>query len=339
MLFTNNRLTMRLGHYLGHNNHNVLDEPEPILDISGCYALLGESDHAEHNAELPFSEDLPQTLNRVITRYEKQSGTWLEPEQVALAAIQYEAQQQAALIRHQLATQLHQESKLHCTSKTSYLRLALLAQALNLKHISTEHPTPATTNPPCCRRSLNVLLDDISMSEIEAIGRELREHCTAELTQTGSNPKALQTCWHLIMRYTNSEARLRLKCMPIEMMRDVFEAQHKTQFGFALQDEPILIDALEIDVSVRSPCLPDMPNENPYIEQIMAQWKADPSEKNSWLRVSSGKATSAARPNFLSCPILKEILADHIKAPDESSVSIFLIKKLKKEVDVSAVHN
>lgn len=330
------RFTMRFGRYLGNQPPNDTSSEEQLIDITECYSLLGESTSGEQLQ----SPELQQIIHRLITAYEKQTGQWLEPEQIALAAIKYDIHHQANILRHHFPDHHHEHAELHCSTQTSYLRLALLADALNIKQFTLTQSTPTLSKLPTCQRKLNVPLDDISMPEIEASGRELREHCIQSLTKKGISPDALQACWHLRMRYTSSTSSLLMKCMPIDMMRDVFEAQHKQQFGFITSGEAILIDALEIEVKLNSPCQPGMPAENTYVQQLMNQWEANHGQTGeSWKRVNENNAISQENLSFLNCPILKKLLVTHIAQPADLAMSNLIVKNFKKAVDETVIHN
>lgn len=328
------RFTMRFGRYLGNPSMDETESREDVIDIDACYSLLGEtSDEAQTTSELP------RIINRIITAYEKQTGRWLEPEQVVLAAIRYDIKNQANILQHHFSKHLSPHSELHCSSKTSFLRLALLTDALGLNQFSTPHSIPCLSQLPSCKRVLNIPLDDISMQEIEANGRELRERCAKTLERNGINPEALQSCWRLRMRYAHSQTSLLLKCMPIEMMREVFQAQHKTQFGFAIQEDPILIEALEIEVKLDTPCQPGVSSENIYVDLLMSQWEAASGTTGVWKRIKDENNTLPEHLSFLDCSILKDLLTIYIAKPADLAMENFFIKNLKKEVDEAALHN
>ena len=140
------------------------------------------------------------------------------------------------------------------------------------------------------------------------------------------------------MRYTNSDSSLLMKCMPIDMMRDVFETQHKQQFGFIAQDESILIDSLEIAVKLNEPCKPGMPAANHYVQQIMAEWEACTCQTGqSWKRREVAKRDHSL--SFLKCPVLKNILSNHIAKPADLAMSNFFVRNFKKEVDEAVIGN
>ena len=329
------RFTKRFTRYLGNHSSNDASNGTQLIDIRECYELLGEGDAIEQQEP----SELPHIIHRIVTAYEKQTNQWLEPEQVALAVIHYDIRKQAKILRKHFTQPLNENSELFCSSDNiSYLHLALLANALGIQHFSSSKAATSPATTPVCQRKLNMLLDDISMPEIEASGRKLREHCTQSLIAKGINPDALQACWHLRMRYTNSDSSLLMKCMPIDMMRDVFETQHKQQFGFIAQDESILIDSLEIEVKLNEPCKPGMPADNHYVQQIMAEWTACSCQTDkSWRRLEAGQTNNNL--SFLKCPVLKKILANHIAKPTDLAMSNFFVRNFKKEVDEAVMDN
>lgn len=328
------RFTKRFTRYLGNHSSNDGEIGTQLLDIRECYELLGEAEMIEQQAP----SELPHILHQIVTAYEKQTGQWLEAEQVALAAIHYDVRKQAKILRKHFTQTIDDNSELFCSSNTSYLRLALLANALGIKHFSSSKAAPVSATPPVCQRKLDMLIDDISMSEIEASGRKLREHCTQSLISKGISPDALQACWNLRMRYTNSDRSLLMKCMPIDMMRDVFETQHKQQFGFIDQDESIVIDSLEIEVKLNEPCKPGMPADNHYVQKIMAQWEScDCQTGRSWRRHEPEYIDHSL--DFLKCSVLKKILSNHIAKPTDLAMSNFFVRNFKKEVDEAVMDN
>jgi len=321
------RFSNRFGRYLaGHHPTTELVDDEQVIDINACYALLGEA----HTISPAHTTELQPLLHRIIALYEKQTGHWLDPEQVALAAIKYDVQNQANILRHHFPDHHPQTSTLHCTGHHSYLLLTLLADALKITHFSLDHPTPCLIKPSACRRNLNVLLDETSMADIESHGRELRETCTRTLIQSGADPDALHTCWHLRMRYADSSNSLLLKCMPIDLLREVFESQHKQQFGFNALDQAILIEALEIEITLQTPCQPGSTANSVYVQQLMSQWQADQTtQPTTWTRILNPIAASD-NTDYLDCPILAKMLAQSIAQPLDLAMSDFLLKNEKR---------
>lgn len=330
------RFTKRFTRYLSSQSTDAAASDNQLIDIRECYELLGEAEASKTKQP----SELPHIIHRIVTAYEKRTGHWLEAEQVALAAIHYDIEQQADILRKHFKQTLTDSTELYCSSNTSYLRLALLAEILNIKHFSLGKPAPDSATPPSCERKLNVLLDDISMSEIEESGRKLREHCTQSLMKKGISPDALQACWHLRMRYSDTEHSLLMKCMPIDMMRDVFKTQYKKKYGYIPQDQSILIDSLEIEVKLNEPCKPGMPAENHYVQQIMSQWDSCNCQTNqSWRYLGADVSLLNTKLSFMTCPVLKEILANHVARPADLAMSNFFVRNFKKEVDEAAADN
>jgi len=250
------RFSDKLGQYFVTANPKEVQSKKnkkTTFDTSACYALLGEK---TDNDEYRLS-DLQEKLEKFIQKYQKKTGRHLEAEQIALATIKLDAKQQAETLRHRFFDEDFSNSALISQTSTSPLRLALLSDVLNISTFSDTTAKPSNTEFKACRHMLNVMLNDVSMQDIEDTCRELLKSCSEAMTERGADADSLQSDWQLKMRYSNSENSLLLKCMPIDMLRDTFQRQHKEKFGQSNPNQDILIEALEVTMHSEQEAAPE----------------------------------------------------------------------------------
>lgn len=328
------RFSDKLSHYLSTNPYPNNELPNEVIDIQACYALCGDTDHQASPDDI---DALRQTISALMIAYESRTSHWLEPEQVALALLRFHAEHQAKTLRKQESFGFADENALLTANKhDSILHLALLADALGLKQFQVGHSqADDASDSAACKRTLNVLLDDTCMQEIEAFGRELRDDCKQAMLEQGADAEHLKASWQLRLRYTDADTSLLLKCMPIEMLRDVFEKQHAQRFGPIDGNQAILIEALEVEVRKEPADALDLPTNNPYPNQYLSAWTATETEQGTlWQR----NDTKIAKTPWLDCKILQEILSPCVANSTDATVHGYLIKNFEKEVDANPKH-
>ena len=323
------RFTGQLGRYLSSKDDSII--PKPIR-IPACYALLGEHQQTTQDD----LEEFKLTAQHIIRSYNNKTGSWLNQEQIAFAAIFKNTKQQAAIFK----AQLKQEDLplLVKNNRSSALDLSLFAEAFHTKQFIHSAPIQQTIKPCSCQRTLNLPLNQTSMTEIESIGREAREDCEANYLKQGIDLEGMQTCWRLTLHYADCEHSLTLKCMPIEMLQEVFEAQHFQKFGTTDNSRTIIIKALEIKVRASDSSNDNAAKDSYYVEQWMSQWaQNDEVQKGLWQK--QDKPAIQAQFSWLSCPILEEILAETM--PKQANVTIpdFFLKNQQKDVDEVVMRN
>lgn len=324
------RFSSHINRYLTPANTIQISRPTHI-DLSACYTVLGINDD-DVQGDLVSLEQLTQQISRA---YHRKTKRWLNQEQIALAIIWHDTQQQAITLKEQFRQQTIPLPAL--SSSAPLLYLAFLADALHIKQIN--HPNSQASIKPCaCRRTLGLILDETSTTEIERIGREVREDCEAALLKQGTNLEGLQTCWRLKVRYVGCEHSLTLKCMPMEMLREVFETQHAKKYGKTDENRVIMIDELEIEVGLPETVPTGTAKESVYINQWMSQWDLQHEQHNQhWLKQE--KVSIQQQFSWLTCPILGVILAKLVTTQATNTLPDFFIINHQKEVDEAAMRN
>ncbi|PWQ98313.1 hypothetical protein [Leucothrix arctica] len=317
------RFSSKLGQYLALSNTREVKQPKKkqMLNVHACYALLGEKTEDKQYK----LTDLQQQLEKLAKLYEKKSNRRLGLEQLALATLKIDAEKEAEILRHRFFNQNFIDCRLFSNTTTSPLHLALLSDALN---ITTFTDTTAQAPVPefkACRHMLNVMLNDVSMQDIETYYRDLRESCSEVMSERGVDAESLQSNWQLRMRYDNSSNSLLMKCMPIDMLRDTFKRQHKAAFGQTNSNQDILIEALEVTVSSEDEAAPGAPANSNYVKRFMQAWQI-----NTDLTWSKTLDTTILDNDisYLECPVLHKIISSRLKESTESKVSDFFIQKI-----------
>lgn len=328
------RFSDKLSYYLSTTPYPDNQLPTEAIDIQACYALCGDTNH---QATPEAIGTLRQTISSLMIAYESRTGHWLEPEQIALALLRFHAEHLAATLRQQESYGFADESALLTANQNnSMLHLALVADALGLQQFRVDNSHGETASDSVTgERTLNLLLDDTCMQEIEAFGRELREDCMQTMLEQGAQAEQLKSCWQLRLRYTDAETSLLLKCMPIEMLRDVFEQQHAQRFGPVDGNPAILIEALEVKVREEPDDTLDLPTRNPYPNQYLSSWTASETKQGTHWQRNETKAMSTP---WLDCKILQEILSPCVANATDPMTHGYLIKNFEKEVDENTKH-
>lgn len=328
------RFAHQLGRYLKASNDDYIKQQPTSFKIADCFTFLGEN---PDNAE--FDRDrLTRTAQQVISDYQEKTGYWLNQEQVAFAALWRHAKQEAAILQERFKHQNITTSILNNNDTTSLLRLAFIADYLNITDIgkSCSHFTPIKSS--ACSRTINLPLDATNMPEIEAIGREVRDNCQRTHLNQGINIDDLQTCWRLKLRYEGGNNSLILKCMPIEMLRETFETQHLQKYGVSDENRVIIIEALEIEVGLANTASQDDAKSSVYIKQWMSQWQA---VKGNQAGLWSKQKNPAIQKQFswLFSPILEDILNKLIAKQADSAMPGFFLTIHEKNVDEVVMRN
>ena len=302
------------------------------IDIPLCYTLIDEKPKPNTEA----LDLLKQTIQTIIKNYHHKTEQWLNQEQVAFAIIWQDAQHQATLLKKRFNTQ---NIPITALNSTSPLRSALIADALQMKQfISEEIPSTTPTQPCSFKRLLNLPLDETNMAELETIGREVRLECEQQLKEKGSSLDNMEACWRLKLRYEGCTNSLTVKCMPIEMLRDVFESQYRQKYGTTDENRVVLIDEIEIELRSHNEKPSSPMRASIYVEQWMSQWqRTDNCSTGVWLK--QGNTIIQGHFNWLKCPVLEEMLSKLVAKAAVSTMPDFFMANSQKDVDEVVTRN
>lgn len=322
------RFTNHISRYFTTNKANQIKTAEP-LSIPGSYALVGE----ETSELTPEAlTDLKRTIQLIIHRYHNETGRWLTQEQVAFAAIWQDSKHQAITLKKRFSPSNPSPSTLEHPDTNSPLRLSLLAQALQISQFSITNTLTASDQPCSCSRKLNIPLDEINLAELESIGREVKQDCEQTLVKRGVSLDNMQACWQLKLRYENSDDALVLKCMPQEMLREVFVTQHLQQYGATDDNQTIVIDELEIKIHLSETDLSPTPQYSAYTEQWLSQWQQTKENQKILWRKTNNPAIDD-KFSWLYCDILEEIVTKLMTKPASQAMPNLFQTNHQKDVD------
>ena len=327
------RFTDQLGRFLAVPNEDHI-HPTDSIDIPLCYALIDEA-----NTDTPVVlASQKQLFQRIIKSYHHKTGHWISQEQVAFATAWQDTKHQAAQLQERFKHQNIPLSTLQHNPSSTFLQLALLADALQIKQFSYLKPSVNATQTSACNRLLNLSLDDTCMAELEAIGRKVRNNCEKAHLEEGVSLEDMETCWRLKLRYEDDKNSLTLKCMPIEMLREVFETTYLKKYGATEENRVIVIEELEIEVR-STKASPSLSNKQSfYAQQWTSQWhRLDDKQTGLWIKHSNPDIQ--AQFSWLACPILEEMLVKLTTKLTDSTMSDFFITNHQKDVDEAAMRN
>jgi hypothetical protein len=324
----------RFAHHIGRflpASDDAINQEESI-NIPLCYTLVDEKPKP-NTEELDL---LKLTIQKIIQKYHHKTGHWLDQEQVAFAVIWQDAKHQATLLKKRFNSQ---NITLTTLSNSSPLRSALIADALQVKQFISEETISSAPEQPCSfKRRLNLPLDDTNMAELETIGREVRMECEQQLIEKEKSLDDMEACWRLKLRYEGYTNSLTVKCMPIEMLRDVFEAQYRQKYGTTDENRVVLIDEIEIELRAHNVQPSSQNKASIYIEQWMSQWqRSDNCPTGVWLKQNN--PIIQERFSWLKCTVLEDMLSKLVTKAADSTVPGFFMTNSQKDVDEVVIRN
>ena len=327
-------LSQRFAHHIGRLLTTSDDDLNQIqaINIPLCYTLIDETPKPNTEA----LDLLKQTLQKITQKYHHKTGHWLDQEQIAFAIAWQDAKHQATTLKERYSSKDIPNTALN---NTSPFRSALLAEALQIKQFFSEATISKEPAQPCVfKRALNLPIDEMSMSDIETIGREVRVDCEKVLTKNGISLDNIEACWRLKLHYEGCNQTLTLKCMPVEMLRDVFVAQYRQQYGNADENRSIVIHELEIELRATSIDPSSKAKASIYLEQWMSQWQqTDNCQNGVWLKQDNPFIQD--KFSWLQCSILEEMLEKLVTKAADSSIPEFFMKNSQKGVDEVVMRN
>lgn len=328
------RFTDHIGRYIAASDDHPVDAPIPI-SIPACYAMIDKStsqvDHTEKDC-------LKQTIQHVIGSYYTKTGQWLNQEQVALAAIWQDTNRQATVLKERFRHLAIPLTTLQNNNNTSLLQISLLAQALQVTQFNTANAHADSVEPSRCSEMLNLPLDETSMPELEEIGRKVRNDCEQAIIKRGINLEDTQVCWRLTLRYEGCDRTLVLNCMPIEMLREVFESRHLQKYGTTDENRTVIIDELVIEIKVADANTSETPKNSFYVDQWLSQWKRiGRSSAGFWSKQDDPIVQK--KLSWIFCPVLADILAKLVLKQTSFTMPDFFLADHQKSVDEVATRN
>ena len=324
----------RFAHHMGRFMPTTDDAIGQVksINIPLCYTLIDEKPKP-NTEELDL---LKTTIQNLIQKYHNKTGQWLDQEQIAFAMIWQDAKHQATFLKKRFNTQ---NIPITALTHSSPLRSALIADALQIKQFISEETISSAPVQPCSvKRLLNMPLDETSMAEIEAIGREVRVECEQQLKEKEISLDNMEACWRLKLRYEGCTHTLTVKCMPIEMLRDVFEAKYRQKYGAPDENQVVLIDELEIELRSHATELSSHAKTSNYIEQWMSQWqRTDSCPTGVWLKQNNPIVQE--KFSWIKCPVLEDMLAKLVTKATDSTMPDFFMTNSQKDVDEAVIRN
>ena len=328
-------LSQRFAHHFGRllttADDDALKQIKSV-NVPLCYHLIDEE--PKQNTEALGL--LKPTLQKIIEAYNNKTGHWLNQEQVAFAIAWQDTKQQAKTIKQRF-TPL--DIPITALSTSSPFRSALLAEALQVDQFISQAPINQAPTQACMfKRLLSLSLDEISMADIETIGREVRVDCEKVLTDKEISLDNMEVCWRLKLNYEGCNNSLTLKCMPIEMLRDVFVAQYSQKYGNTDENRSIIIDELEIEIRTTDSDSASKARASTYVEQWMSQWqRTDNCPTGIWLKHKSPVVQE--KFSWLKCTVLEEMLGKLVSKAADSAMPEFFIENSQKGVDEVVMRN
>jgi len=92
-------------------------------------------------------------------------------------------------------------------------------------------------------------LDDAILKDLHSLQSELAKTTEAELEQQGIVDQNRRTITTAHLRYDGTDTPLPVTLADVETMRAAFEDAHRQQFGFAYENKPIVVEALEVETA------------------------------------------------------------------------------------------
>jgi N-methylhydantoinase A/oxoprolinase/acetone carboxylase beta subunit len=87
------------------------------------------------------------------------------------------------------------------------------------------------------------------LPELDALRKELSAQTEAELDKQGVTEDARRTVATAHLRYDGTDTPLPVLLGTVDEMRAAFEDAHKKQFGFAYDNKPVVVEALEVETA------------------------------------------------------------------------------------------
>jgi 5-oxoprolinase (ATP-hydrolysing) len=145
------------------------------------------------------------------------------------------------------------------------------------------------------QQTVNVLLSDEGIAQLEPILDRLTEAAITELTQQGVNVKDCASIQTAYLRYEGTDTSIGVNWDTAAQMQSAFTGRHQTLYGFAMPERSLILDALGIEAVGGAAVLEEptltrtTPHEPEPITQVSIythhQWQLAPVFERSGLQV------------------------------------------------------
>ncbi len=112
---------------------------------------------------------------------------------------------------------------------------------------------------------------------LDALADRLAQDAAAALAEQGADPAAIHVERRVHLRYEGTQAALPVPLGTAEAMRAAFTTAHRTRFGFATPDRPLIVEAVAVEAvspgeAVHEPSLPVRAEGAPEALETVAIW-------------------------------------------------------------------
>jgi 5-oxoprolinase (ATP-hydrolysing) len=96
-------------------------------------------------------------------------------------------------------------------------------------------------------QAVEVELSEAALPDLHALADRLSREAAAELSRQGADPEKVAVAKKLHLRYAGTEASLIVDLAPVADAVAAFTAAHRTRFGFATPDRPLVVEAVAVE--------------------------------------------------------------------------------------------
>ncbi|HYN13307.1 MAG TPA: hydantoinase B/oxoprolinase family protein [Burkholderiales bacterium] len=196
-------------------------------------------------------------------------GDGRSPEQVAEGFIEIAVGNMANAIKHISVQRGHDVTAyaLCCFGGAAGQHACLVADALGMTRVFI-HPYAGVLSAygmgladqsAMRQRSLEMLLDEKSLHEIQDAGEALGIEARDELVAQGVAAAKIQTAKRAHLKYEGTDTALAVPLGPAERMTAQFETAYRKQFSFLMPGKPLIVEA----VSAEATASEETPRESP----------------------------------------------------------------------------
>jgi 5-oxoprolinase (ATP-hydrolysing) len=249
------------------------------LTVTDANVMLGkiQPDHFPRLFGRAGDERLDAAVVRSgFARLASEIGDARTPEQVAEGFIEIAVGNMANAIKHISVQRGHDVTAyaLCCFGGAAGQHACLVADALGMTRVFI-HPYAGVLSAygmgladqsAMRQRSLEMLLDEESLREVQDAGEALGIEARDELVAQGVAAAKIQTARKAHLKYEGTDTALAVPLGPLERMTAQFEAAYRKQFSFLMPGKPLLVEA----VSAEATASEETPQESPVEKKATA---------------------------------------------------------------------
>ena len=198
-----------------------------------------------------------ETVRRKFVSLAAEIGDSRPPEQVAAGFIDVAVENMASAIKKISVARGYDVTKyaLACFGGAGGQHSCLIADRLGVDAVHI-HPLSGVlsaygmglANIRASRsRAAIVPATPASEPELTAIAAALERQARADLAQQGVTPDEMKIERRLHLRYDGSDTTIALPFQPAASLRADFVRAHRAEFGFSLEDKPLIVEMVEIE--------------------------------------------------------------------------------------------